>query len=243
LRRAARDGGQFEDRIKPSLVARGVGADSAYRSAANLNRLDRRGLVPQFQQTKPRGKPMQAHVARREAQRGRIRARVDKHVFAAQKRRFNVVIRIIGRAHATTKITRADLAHTMRRLTWLDGKAVPAWGAPPALGCAGPVKPATPPSAKIPQPHRLGNQASQPSPAPVMRGVRTRRQRWGVCAVGLRAVSGASRCALWPFEDNDNHSQTERWRINRLLAAQWADEGRGFPSLRPTGAGFRAHDG
>jgi len=81
--------------------------------------------VPQFQRAKPRGKPMPAHVARGNATRGRIRARVE-HVFAEQKRRLGLVIRTVGLDRATTKITLANLAFNMRRLTWLDGKAAPA---------------------------------------------------------------------------------------------------------------------
>lgn len=122
---AAHDGGQLEGLIDPNNLASGVWADTAYRSAANLNLLDRRGLVPQFQRAKPRGKPMPAHVARGNATRGRIRARVE-HVFAEQKRRLGLVIRTVGLDRATTKITLANLAFNMRRLTWLDGKAAPA---------------------------------------------------------------------------------------------------------------------
>ena len=46
--------------------------------------LERRGLRPQFQRKKPRGKKMQDHIARGNATRARVRSRVD-HVFAAQK--------------------------------------------------------------------------------------------------------------------------------------------------------------
>lgn len=122
---AAHDGGQLDGLLDPNNLASGVWADTAYRSAANLNLLDRRGLVPQFQRAKPRGKPMPAHVARGNATRGRIRARVE-HVFAEQKRRLGLVIRSVGLDRATTKITLVNLAYNMRRLTWLDGKAAPA---------------------------------------------------------------------------------------------------------------------
>ena len=43
-------------------TASGVWADTAYRSAANLALLERRGLKPQFQRKKPRGKKMPAHT-------------------------------------------------------------------------------------------------------------------------------------------------------------------------------------
>ena len=98
-------------------------ADTAYRSAANLTLLDRRGLVPQFQRAKPRGKPMPAHIRRGNATRAKVRARVE-HVFAAQKRRLHLVIRTIGLARATTKITLANLAYNMRRLMWIEGRTL-----------------------------------------------------------------------------------------------------------------------
>ena len=121
---AAHDGGQLAGLLDPKNLASGVWADTAYRSAANLNLLDRRGLVPQFQRAKPRGKPMPAHVARGNATRGRIRARVE-HVFAEQKRRLGLVIRTVGLDRATTKITLANLAYNLRRLIWLDGQSAP----------------------------------------------------------------------------------------------------------------------
>jgi hypothetical protein len=106
-------------------LASGVWADTAYRSATNLALLERRGLVPQFQRAKPRGKPMLAHIRRGNATRAKVRARVE-HVFAAQKRRLHLVIRTIGLARATTKITLANLAYNMRRLMWIEGRTLPA---------------------------------------------------------------------------------------------------------------------
>lgn len=71
---AAHDGGQLASLLDPNNLASGVWADTAYRSAANLNLLARPGLVPEFQRAKPkgkprgkpRGKPMPAHVAPRQ---------------------------------------------------------------------------------------------------------------------------------------------------------------------------------
>jgi len=37
------------------------------------------------------------------------------------------VIRTIGVARATAKITLANLAYNMRRLVWMDGRPAPAW--------------------------------------------------------------------------------------------------------------------
>lgn len=116
---AAHDGGQLDRLLDPDNLASGVWADTAYRSKANVRLLERRGLVPQFQRAKPKGKPMPAHITRGNTSRGRIRARVE-HVFAEQKRRLGLIVRTIGLDRAKTKITLANLAFNMRRLTWLE---------------------------------------------------------------------------------------------------------------------------
>lgn len=122
---ATYDGGQLAGLLDPDNLASGVWADTAYRSAANLALLDRHGLVPQFQRAKPRGTPMPVHIARGNATRARIRARVE-HVFAEQKRRLGLVIRTIGLNRATTKITLANLVYNMRRMAWLQERVQPA---------------------------------------------------------------------------------------------------------------------
>jgi nicotinate-nucleotide pyrophosphorylase len=64
---------------------------------------------------------MPKHVARGNATRARVRALV-KHVFAAEKHRMALVVRTIGIARATAKITLANLAYNMKRLVWLSTK-------------------------------------------------------------------------------------------------------------------------
>ncbi|HYR29233.1 MAG TPA: transposase, partial [Thermoanaerobaculia bacterium] len=93
---AAHDGAQLGAVLDPANTASAVWADTAYRSAANIAMLETRGLKPQFQRRKPRGKPMPRHISRGNARRARIRSRVE-HVFAAQKRRFALVIRTVGK--------------------------------------------------------------------------------------------------------------------------------------------------
>ncbi len=83
--------------------------------------LERRGLTPQFRRAKPRGRPMPAHVARGNTTRSRVHAHVE-HVLATEKRRMGLGIRCIGLVRATARITLANLAYTMRRLAWLDGR-------------------------------------------------------------------------------------------------------------------------
>ena len=122
---AAHDGGQLAALLDYDNLASRVWADTAYRSEVNLALLDRCGLILQFQRSKPRGKPMPAHIRRGNRARAKVRARVE-HVFAAQKRRLHLVIRAIGLARAKTKITLANLAYNMRRLVWMEGQGVPA---------------------------------------------------------------------------------------------------------------------
>ena len=122
---ARHDGGQLGAVLDPANTGSGVWADTAYRSKANLELLDRRGLRAEFQRAKPRGRPMPAHIARGNATRARVRSLVE-HVFATEKRRMGLVIRCIGLARATARITLANLAYNMRRLAWIEGRGVPA---------------------------------------------------------------------------------------------------------------------
>src|ERR687898_783406 len=100
-------------------------ATMAASSAANVALLARRGLVPQFQRPKPRGKPMPPHLARGNARRARVRVAIE-HVFAAQKCRLGLVIRSVGLARATTKLGLANLVTNMRRLVWFATRPAPA---------------------------------------------------------------------------------------------------------------------
>ena len=119
---AAHDGAQL-GRLLGDNTASAVWADTAYRSKANLALLDRRGLVPQFQRAKPRGRPMPPNIARGNAARARVRAKVE-HVFATQKRRFGLVIRTVGLVRA--KLTLANLVYNLRRLAWIETRPAPA---------------------------------------------------------------------------------------------------------------------
>jgi IS5 family transposase len=122
---ARHDGSQLGAVLDPENTGSGVWADTAYRSKANLDALERRGLRPEFQRAKPRGKPMPAHISRGNATRARVRSLVE-HVFATEKRRMGLVVRSIGLARATARITLANLAYNMRRLVWIEGRGVPA---------------------------------------------------------------------------------------------------------------------
>lgn len=52
--------------------------------------------------------------------------RLIEHVFAAEKRRMGLVVRCIGLARATARITLANLAYSMRGLVWTEGRGAPA---------------------------------------------------------------------------------------------------------------------
>jgi transposase, IS5 family len=121
---AAYDGSQLGAVLDPNNTASEVWADTAYRSAANLALLDRRGLKPQFQRKKPRGRPMPAHIARGNATRARVRSRVE-HVFAAQKCRLGLIVRTLGMTRARVKIGLANLAYNFSRLAWLQAQTAP----------------------------------------------------------------------------------------------------------------------
>jgi len=115
---ARHDGSQPGAVLDPNNTASGVWADTACRSRADVELLDRCGLVPEFQRAKPRGLPMPAHCSRGNATRARVRSLVE-HVFATEQRR-------IGLVRATARITLANLACTMRRPVWIEGSAAPA---------------------------------------------------------------------------------------------------------------------
>ncbi len=122
---ARHDGAQLVSVLDPANTGSGVWADTAYRSKANLELLDRRGLRPEFQRAKPRGRPMPAHIARGNATRARVCSLVE-HVFAAETRCMGLVVRCVGLVRATARIMLANLAYNMRRLAWIEGRGAPA---------------------------------------------------------------------------------------------------------------------
>ena len=121
---AAHDGRQLGKLLASDNTASHVWADTAYRSAASIALLARRGLVPQFQRPKPRGRDMPRHIARGNAARARVRVAIE-HVFAAQKCRLGLVIRSVGLARATARLGLANLVTNMRRLAWFETRLAP----------------------------------------------------------------------------------------------------------------------
>lgn len=91
-------------------------------SCAALPSPMRRGFVARFQRAKPRGRPMPPSTSLEgNATRARARARVE-HVFAVEKHRFDLVIRTVGLARATSKIALANLTDNFTRLAWPQGR-------------------------------------------------------------------------------------------------------------------------
>jgi IS5 family transposase len=100
-----------------------VWADSAYRSAANEEHLARNGFVSRIHRKKPPRKPMPKRTRRANAEKSKVRSRVE-HVFAEQKSRMGLFVRTIGIARATTKIGMANLVYNLKRLVFLEKCAV-----------------------------------------------------------------------------------------------------------------------
>jgi transposase, IS5 family len=123
---AAHDGARLrEGLIDPQNTASDVWADTAYRSAANEEYLENRGKKSRIHQKKPKGKPMPKAMARGNATKSKIRARVE-HVFAEQKDRMGLFIRTIGIERARAAITMVNMAYNMKRWRWLNSQAMSA---------------------------------------------------------------------------------------------------------------------
>ena len=90
-------------------------ADSADRSSKNEAWLKAQMLNSRIDRCKPNGKPMPEQIARANAAKSAIRARVE-HVFAHRKNRYGLFICIIGIARAQAKLTLANLAYNFDRL-------------------------------------------------------------------------------------------------------------------------------
>ena len=123
---AAHDGARLrEGLIDPDNTASDVWADTGYRSAANEVYLQKAGKISRIHRKKPKGRPMSRTVARANAKKSKIRARVE-HVFADQKDRMGLFIRTIGIARAEAVITLANMAYNMRRWCFLNVRTAPA---------------------------------------------------------------------------------------------------------------------
>jgi IS5 family transposase len=108
---AAHDGAQIGTVLGPANTASWVLADTSYRTAAYIDMLERRGLKPEFQRTKPRG---QAHAApRRPRQRPPRAHSVPRRGYLCRPEvRFAKLIRTVCKARAYAKVALVTLPAT-----------------------------------------------------------------------------------------------------------------------------------
>ncbi len=122
---AAYEGARLrEGLLDKANTASSVRADTAYRSAANEGFMEKNGFVSRVHRKKPKGKPMPDGARRANAEKSKVRSRVE-HVFPEQKDRMGLFIRTIGIARAKLKIGMANLIYNFKRLIFLQRVAVP----------------------------------------------------------------------------------------------------------------------
>jgi IS5 family transposase len=121
---AAYEGARLREGLLDNTnTASAVWADTAYRSRANEEFLERNGFVSRIHRKKPPRRPMPEATRRANAIKSKVRSGVE-HVFAVQKDKMDLFIRTVGIARATVKIGMANLVYNMRRLVYLDRLAV-----------------------------------------------------------------------------------------------------------------------
>lgn len=121
----AHDGARLPDLVSRGNTASGVWADTAYRSQKNEAFLAKGAFVSNIHQKRLPRRPLLERIARTNPRRPKVRAPVE-HVFAGQKHRMGLIVRIIGIAHARIKISMANLAYDFQRLAWLEGRTASA---------------------------------------------------------------------------------------------------------------------
>jgi IS5 family transposase len=115
---AAYEGARLrEGLLDKTNTASSVWADTAYRSAANEEFMQKNGFVSRVHRKKPKGKPMPDATRRANAEKSKVRSRVE-HVFAAQKDRMGLFVRTIGIARTRVKIGMANLVYNFKRLVF-----------------------------------------------------------------------------------------------------------------------------
>jgi transposase, IS5 family len=116
---AAYEGARLrEGLLDKTNTASAVWADTAYRSKANEEFMEKNGFFSRVHRKKPKGRPMPEATRRANNAKSKIRSRVE-HVFAAQKDRMDLFIRTIGIDRARAKIGMANLVYNIKRLLFL----------------------------------------------------------------------------------------------------------------------------
>ncbi len=118
---AVHDSQVFEEILDSGNSSRDVWADSAYRSAESVERLESQGYREHIQRKGRRNHPLTPREKRGNRTRARTRARVE-HVFGIQTMRAggNLVIRTIGLVRARAKIGLRNLAYNISRYARLS---------------------------------------------------------------------------------------------------------------------------
>lgn len=122
---AAPDGKRLKGLLSKENTASQVWADTAYRSKANEAWMTKNGFTSQVHHKKPPKRPLPEKLAKANAKRSKVRAKVE-HVFAQQKHRMGLFIRTIGIKRARLKIGMVNLAYNMQRFLWLRDRPAPA---------------------------------------------------------------------------------------------------------------------
>jgi len=100
-------------------TASSVWADTAYRSKANEDFMEKKGFVSNVHRKKPHLKPMPLHIQRSNAGKFVIQSRVG-HVFADQKSQMGLFVRTVGITRATMRIGLANIVYNMRLFLFLE---------------------------------------------------------------------------------------------------------------------------
>ena len=117
---AVHDSQVLEALLSSDNTARGVWADSAYRSEAIEKQIKEKGLTSRIHRKGHRNRPLRDWEKAGNKNRSRVRARVE-HVFGAQQNDMGgTLIRSIGLIRARTRIGLKNLAYNMRRLVGLQ---------------------------------------------------------------------------------------------------------------------------
>lgn len=117
---AAYEGARLrEGLLDRTNTASTVWADTAYRSKANEEFLEKNGFVSRIHRKKPPGRAMPETTRCANALKSRVRSGVE-HVFAVQKDKMDLFIRTVGLARAKVKIGMANMVYNMKRLVFLD---------------------------------------------------------------------------------------------------------------------------
>lgn len=116
---AAHDSRVFEPLLDPDNTSADVYADSAYRSAAHLELLERLGYREHLQRKGSRNRPLSARERRGNHTRSKVRSRIE-HVFGVMAQRAgNLLLRSIGLERARAKIGLRNLAYNLSRYALL----------------------------------------------------------------------------------------------------------------------------